>query len=137
MGNSEVISALPPWRFVVRRLSFLLTAIVCVPKTIMPSEWMRRVWDVESGEDAPEFKDQAQAQRILGLLMRHINDIARRLHQAPDQYEPLLMENPNDRDPVPILDEWCSGFMKFETHAWQQHVGALHLYNLRDKYSCL
>ena len=67
---------------------------------------------MESGEDAPEFKDHAQAQRILGLLMRRMNDIAQTLHQAPDQYEPLLMENSNDGDPIPILDEWCSGFMK-------------------------
>lgn len=96
----------------IATLDGFLTAIVCGPKTIMPSEWMRWVWDMESGEDAPEFKDQAQAQRILGLLMRHMNDIARTLHQAPDQYEPLLMENPNDGDPIPILDEWCSGFMK-------------------------
>jgi len=44
--------------------------------------------------------------------MRHMNDIAQTLHQAPDQYEPLLMENSNDGDPIPILDEWCSGFMK-------------------------
>lgn len=78
----------------------------------MPSEWIRWVWDMESGEDAPESKDHAQAQRILGLLMRHMNDIAQTLHQAPDQYEPLLMENSNDGDPIPILYEWCSGFMK-------------------------
>jgi uncharacterized protein len=96
----------------ISTLDGFLTAIVCGPKTIMPSEWMRWVWDMESGDDAPEFKDQTQAQRILGLLMRHMNDIARTLHQAPDQYEPLLMENPNDGDPIPILDEWCSGFMK-------------------------
>ena len=60
----------------VSTLDGFLTAIVCGPKTIMPSEWLRWVWDMESGEDAPEFKDQAQAQRILGLLMRHMNDIA-------------------------------------------------------------
>ena len=96
----------------VSTLDGFLTAIVCGPKTILPSEWMRWVWDMEGGEDAPEFKDQAQAQRILGLLMRHMNDIAQTLHQTPEQYEPLLMENPNDGDPIPILDEWCSGFMK-------------------------
>jgi len=93
-------------------LDGFLTAIVCGPKTIMPSEWIRWVWDMEGGEDAPEFKDQAQAQRIIGLLMRHMNDIAQTLHQAPERYEPLLMENPNGGDPIPILDEWCSGFMK-------------------------
>ena len=96
----------------ISTLDGFLTAIVCGPKTIMPSEWMRWVWDMEDGEDAPEFTDQAQAQRILELMMRHMNDIAQTLHQAPEQYEPLLMENPNGGNPIPILDEWCSGFMK-------------------------
>lgn len=96
----------------ISTLDGFLTAIVCGPRTILPSEWMRWVWDMERGEDAPVFTDQAQAQRILGLLMRHMNDIAQTLHQAPEQYEPLLTENPNDGDPIPILDEWCSGFMK-------------------------
>ena len=42
-----------------------VTAIVCGPKTILPSEWLRWVWDMEDGEDAPEFVSQAQAKRIL------------------------------------------------------------------------
>ena len=44
----------------ISTLDGFFTAIVCGPKTIMPSEWMRWVWDMESGEDAPEFKDQAR-----------------------------------------------------------------------------
>ena len=96
----------------ISTLDGFLTAIVCGPKTIMPSEWLRWVWDMESGKEAPEFKDQAQAQHILGLLMRHMNDIAETLQKAPEHYEPLLMENPNNGDPIPIIDEWCSGFMK-------------------------
>lgn len=83
----------------ISMLDGFLTAIVCGPKTIVPSEWLRWVWDMENGDETPEFKDQAQAQRILGLLMRHMNDIAQTLQQAPG-------------DPIPIIDEWCSGFMK-------------------------
>ena len=96
----------------ISMLDGFLTAIVCGPKTIMPSEWLRWVWDMENGDETPEFKDHAQAQRILGLLMRHMNDIAETLQRAPEHYEPLLMENPNNGDPIPIIDEWCSGFMK-------------------------
>jgi uncharacterized protein len=86
-------------------LDGFLTAIVCGPKTVIPSEWICWVWGMERGENAPEFASQAHAQRMLELLMRHMNDIAKTLQQAPDQYEPLLMENPNDGDPIPILDE--------------------------------
>jgi uncharacterized protein len=96
----------------ISTLDGFLAAIVTGPKNILPSEWMRWVWDMEKGKDSPEFETQAQAQHILGLLMRHMNDIAETLNEAPEQYEPLLMENPNDGDPIPILDEWCSGFMK-------------------------
>lgn len=96
----------------VSTLDGFLTAIVCGPRTILPSEWMRWVWDRERGEDTPTFKDHDEAQRIVGLLMRHMNDIAATLHDAPEDYEPLLLENPNDGDPIPIIDEWCSGFMK-------------------------
>ena len=47
----------------------------------MPSEWMRWVWDMEEGEQAPEFTSETQ--RILSLLMRYANDIAVTLTQAP------------------------------------------------------
>lgn len=50
----------------IASLDGFLTAILCGPKTIMPSEWMRWVWDMEKGEDSPEFKTQEQAQRIIG-----------------------------------------------------------------------
>ena len=61
----------------------------------------------------------------LGLLMRHMNDIAETPHQAPEHYEPLLMENPNNGDPIRILDEWCGGFMKgvqLDAEGWRPVV---------------
>src|SRR5262245_13008505 len=38
----------------ISTLDGFLTAIVCGPKTIMPSEWLPWVWDMERGKDAPE-----------------------------------------------------------------------------------
>jgi len=106
----------------VSMLDGFLTAIVIGPKTVMPSEWMRWVWDTENGTESPEFESAGQAQEILGLLMRHMNDINATLTLSPGDYEPLLMENPNDGDPIPIIDEWCSGFMtgvQLDSTGWQ------------------
>ena len=75
----------------IAMLDGYLTAIVSGPRTILPSEWLPRVWDVVDGRDTPKFKNKAQAQRVYESLMRHMNDIARTLYHAPEQYEPLLM----------------------------------------------
>ena len=51
--------------------------------------------------------DQWQAQRILGLLIRHANVIAFTLTQAPQYYEPLFLERKVKGRTVSIVDEWC------------------------------
>jgi uncharacterized protein len=96
----------------VSMLDGFLTALICAPKLILPSEWMRWVWDTEHGNDSPKFSSEDEAGRILSMLMRHMNDITRTLSQAPEYYEPLLLENINHGNPIPILDEWCMGFVK-------------------------
>ena len=96
----------------VSMLDGFLTALICAPKLILPSEWMRWVWDTEHGKNSPNFSSEDEAGRILSMLMRHMNDITRTLSQAPEYYEPLLLENINNGNPIPILDEWCMGFVK-------------------------
>ena len=96
----------------VSMLDGFLTALICGPKLIMPSEWMRWVWDAEHGKDSPNFSSEDEAGRILSMLTRHMNDITSTLSQAPEYYEPLLLENINHGNPIPILDEWCMGFVK-------------------------
>jgi uncharacterized protein len=95
----------------ISMLDGFFTAIVSGQRLIPPSEWMPWVWDAGKGEQEPAFESEAQAGRILGLMMGHMNSIVTTLMQAPDQFEPLLMENPNDGDPIPIIDEWCVGFV--------------------------
>ncbi|MGC1816743.1 MAG: UPF0149 family protein [Casimicrobiaceae bacterium] len=59
----------------ISMLDGYFAALLSRPKTILPSEWMRWVWDVEKGEDTPIFSSTADAERIIGLRMRHMNDI--------------------------------------------------------------
>jgi uncharacterized protein len=72
--------------------STAFSAVLSGPNVIMPSEWIRWVWDSTEGKQSPEFTSEKQAQRILDLLMRHANDIAVTLTQVPQYYEPLFLE---------------------------------------------
>ncbi len=53
-------------------LDGFLCAVLSGPKLILPSEWMRWVWDMKEGKQAPEFESEKQAQRIIELLMRPV-----------------------------------------------------------------
>jgi uncharacterized protein len=108
-------------------LDGFLCAVLSGPNVIMPSEWMRWVWDMEEGEQAPEFASETQAQRILSLLMRYANDIAVTLTQAPQGYEPRFLERDVKGRIVSIVDEWCCGYMNgiaLDPLAWQPLIEA-------------
>jgi uncharacterized protein len=104
-----------------------LCAALSGPNVIMPSEWMRWVWDKEEGAQAPEFASEKQAQRILSLLIRHANVIAFTLTQAPQYYEPLFLERKVKGRIVSIVDEWCCGYVKgiaLDPLGWQPLIEA-------------
>ncbi len=96
----------------ISMLDGFFAAILSGAKTILPSEWMRWVWDTEKGEESPVYESVDQAQRIMALIMRHMNSVATTLMQAPQEYEPLLMENTQADEPIPVIDEWCVGYMR-------------------------
>ena len=67
----------------VSTLDGFLCAVLSGPKLIMPSEWMRWVWDMEAGQQAPEFTSGKQAQGIVSLLMRHAKRYRRDIDTHP------------------------------------------------------
>lgn len=111
----------------VSTLDGYLCAVLSGPNLIMPSEWMRWVWDMDYGEQAPTFRNDKQAQRIVNLLMRHANDIADALTYAPQDYEPMFFEHEADGRTVLVVDEWCCGYVKgmsLDLTGWQPLLGA-------------
>ncbi len=98
-----------------------LAAVVSGPTMVMPSEWLRWVWDTDNGTESPTFATMAQAQQITGLLMRHYQDVNHTLTHAPADYEPRLYEREVDGRTIPIIDEWCMGYhlgMSIDFRAW-------------------
>ena len=103
-----------------------LTAVVSGPEAIQPSEWLPQVWSEGSKSAAPVFVDNDQAQRIMGLVLRHFVGIQRTLAESPTRFRPLLYV-PDDKvqrgDRTPAeATAWCEGYMagvKLRDDEWQ------------------
>jgi uncharacterized protein len=101
-------------------LDGFLTALAIGPNAIMPSLWLPHVWG-ETPEQAMEWKSAEEAKRIIGLVMRHMNDIIWQLQNDPDHYEPCIYEREHDGRTILIIDEWCCGFIdgtRLDGQAW-------------------
>ena len=93
-------------------LDGFLTSIVTGPVMLMPSEWLPRVWG-PTARDEPAFDTYAQAERITGLIMRHLNGIIWSLQHDPDTFEPVFDTVVYPDDPREYTDGemWAYGYM--------------------------
>lgn len=93
-------------------LDGFLTAIASSPVRLNQSEWLPRVWG-PTVEDAPTFDSDAQAERIIGLITRHLNATAWNLDQEPESFEPIFDMNVYVDDEREYIDGemWAHGYM--------------------------
>jgi uncharacterized protein len=96
-------------------LEGFFTAIVIGPATVMPSQWMPWVWDMNKGRAEVTYASMDQAQRIMGLLMRMMNEIARSFMRDPASFGPIYR-----REAQWGAAEWCEGFLIGTQFAKQQ-----------------
>jgi uncharacterized protein len=105
---------------ILTELHGYLTAVASGPEMILPSEWLPPVW----GE--AKFDTQEQAQACTMLVMSFYNDIANSLG-AREPFEPLIdwRELPGRTELIPIVDDWCYGYMQgvaLRGDAWAAHM---------------
>jgi len=91
----------------ISMLDGFLTALAIGPNTLPPSQWMPVIWG-----GAMTWETQEQAERIMSYVFRHANDILFYLRDEQDSFEPLLFEREHEGKTIPIIDEWCTGFVK-------------------------
>src|SRR5258706_10821710 len=87
----------------VSDLDGFLTGLAIGPELIMPSEWLPVVW----GGEEPVFDDTAQAQTVLGAIMRRYNEILEQVGHG--LIEPVFMETPAGEV---VAADWAEGFMR-------------------------
>jgi len=117
-------------------LDGFLTSIVSGPEMMQPSEWLPVVWSDSQRSVSPVFADNEQAERILALLLRLQNSIARTLNESPTRFKPLLYrpedgvkgrESPGEsgrreETAPPEASAWCEGYMTgvlLREEAWE------------------
>lgn len=99
----------PAGTFRFHELQGFLFAVACSPEPIPPSGW----FPIISGEKDIGFKDEGQAQQIMGLIMSlydAINDAAfKRSRKMPAgcRFRPDVEANFDDERPISL---WACGF---------------------------
>jgi uncharacterized protein len=96
---------------------FVAGLLVC-PEMIPPGVWLPHVWNSEGGND-PVFENLAHANKVMGLVMEHYNDLARALFEAPGDYAPLFAVDQRNDDV--LWELWIEGFdtaVKLRPEAW-------------------
>lgn len=81
-----------------------LTALVVGPSPMEEAEWMGAIWG------QPKFADEAQRDRMSGLLRRMHDDVVATLASGHD-FEPLAIEIEEDGELLEAYEGWCFGFM--------------------------
>lgn len=100
----------------VSTLEGFLMAIAMSPRVVLPSEWLPWVWDVYEAQAQAEFANEAQANRIISLIMRCYNAVNSSVNADLASFEPIFW-----RGDQWGAAEWSEGFLlgfQFNDEEW-------------------
>ncbi len=94
----------------VSELDGMLTAILSSPQDIEPADWLLAVWG--GADSVPRWSADRERDRFINLTLQHMGDIAERLNDYPDQFEPLFGTREEEGQELTVVEEWCYGYMR-------------------------
>lgn len=103
-------------------LDGFLHAIAMGPETVMPSQWLPKVWALEDGGMMPPMDSPQQVNHLMGLIMRHYNSIIGCLAQSPPVFAPMWPMVNHSGTEAEDAESWAHGFtqgVKLSQAAWQ------------------
>ena len=113
----------------VEMLDGFLAALICGPETVLPSEYLPKIWGGDQTNE-PAFDSQSVVRESLLLIMRHWNAICHNV-QSDGEFLPVLL---NDESGVAPANDWANGFLRgmdMRRDSWlplindDNHVGVL------------
>ena len=121
----EELLALGDEAMLIEELDGFIAGLLVCPELIVPGDWLPLVWRDDSADQQPVFEDLDHANRVLGLVMEHYNDVARTLMDNPDRYSPLFAIDKRNADV--LWELWIEGFDKavaLRPKAWTKLLDA-------------
>lgn len=94
----------------VSELDGLLTAILSGPSEIEPAQWLLAIWG--GADNVPRWANDRERDRFVNLTLQHMSDIAERLADYPEQFDPLFGTREFEGQELTIVEEWCFGYMR-------------------------
>jgi uncharacterized protein len=107
-------------------LDGFLTATIIGPVTLRMSEILNEIWGEEG---SPEFETTAQAERIIGLIFRHMNDIIHQLQADTGELELVFNYRDFEGHEYTDAESWAYDFMqgvKLKQSDWQPLLDDAH-----------
>lgn len=99
----------------VAELDGFMLAVASCPVQLATEEWLPALWD----DEPPPFASEAEAEEVIGLVLRHYNAMERLLQRLPDAYEPLFAYDVDEAgQEFESVEEWCGGFLRGMELAW-------------------
>ena len=91
-------------------LDGMLTALLSGPNDIEPSEWLVAMWGGQ--KHIPKWANEREMDRFMTLTFQHLNDIAERLAEFPEQFDPLFGLQEMEGQEFTVVEDWCYGYMR-------------------------
>ena len=94
----------------IEELDGLVAGLLVCPELITPGDWLPVVWGLDQENRQSAFNNIDHANRVMGLVMDHYNDVVLTLMRNPERYRPVF---PLDQRNGDVLWEiWIEGFAK-------------------------
>jgi len=123
-------------------LQGFLAAVAIGPQVISPTRWLPEVFETVGGTP-PEFGKNRETEPLLEALINYYTDTLQCIQDKT--LEPVLPVDEREENPIPIVDDWCKGFVlgvKFWGEGWGSRpnsealqAGVLAIYYLADPES--
>lgn len=94
----------------VAELDGLLTAVLSGPVPVEPETWLVAIWG--GTDNVPRWANDREMNRFIDLCFQHLNDIADRLADYPEQFDPLFGTREVEGHEFTVVEEWCFGYLR-------------------------